>query len=390
MTKHRQGRRAHRRRRLTMEAPTFEPTFESELGESKSLVRAITYDEDSLIDEKIETLDELKKLKGTKKVMWVDVSGSSDRDILTYLADLFGVHKLALDDIGVSHRSKLVQYQSQFFLVMQQLVQTPEIQSQYIWMAIGNGFVITFHEGPWLIADYVVERLNKNMGGLRSAGADYLVYVLVDAIVDSYFPFLEMFGEQLEDIETEIIDNPQRGTVSTMHSVKRNLLMLRRAVWPIREAINALLRDGSPLFMQETIMHLRDPYDHTVQIIDFIETYRELAADLMDVYLSSISNKMNEVMKVLTIITTFFVPPTLIAGIYGMNFKTEVSPFNMPELSWYFGYPFSLSLMFAVAAATATFLWWKGWLGVMSHTHKPKNESPSNADPSSMNEQARA
>lgn len=380
MTKHRQGRRGHRRRRLSIEAPTFE----SELGDSKSVVRAIIYDKETIIDEKIETLEELRKLKDPSKVFWLDVAGSDDRDILSFIADLFGVHRFALEEVGASHRSKLVQFESQFFLVLQQLRQTPEITSQYIWMAIGQNYVITFHEGPWPIVDYAVDRLKKNMGSIRSSGADYLVYVLVDAVVDSYYPFLEVVGEQLEDIETEIIENPQRGTVTQVHTIKRNLLMLRRAIWPIREAVNALLRDGPPLFMHETILHLRDPYDHAVQIIDFIETYRELAADLMDVYLSSISNKMNEVMKVLTIITTFFVPPTLIAGIYGMNFKTEVSPFNMPELSWYFGYPFSITLMLLVALATAYFLWSKGWLGQVDDARSASDPSqrviPSYAD----------
>ena len=189
---------------------------------------------------------------------------------------------------------------------------------------------------------------------MRRLGPDYLAYAIIDSIIDGYYPMLESFGERLENIEDEILEHPDRRTMSQVHVMKRELLSMRRALFPLREALSAILRVSPESFSEDTMLHLRDCYDHVVQITDFIETYRELASDLMDVYLSSISYKLNEVMKVLTIITTICAPPTLIAGIYGMNFRTDKSPFNMPELSWYFGYPFAVILM--ILSSLAMFL----------------------------------
>ncbi len=201
------------------------------------------------------------------------------------------------------------------------------------------------------------------MGKIRASGSDYLAYRLLDGIIDGYFPVLEEFGEKLEGLEDEILEKPSRATVAQVHEVKRDFLALRRTIWPLREAISTLLRDNSNLFAKDTLIFLRDCHDHTVQIADLIESYREIGSDLMDVYLSSLSNRLSEVMKVLTIITTLCAPPTLVAGIYGMNFRTEVSPFNMPELNWYYGYPWALLLMFVLGGGTIWLVAAKGWLG---------------------------
>jgi magnesium transporter len=209
----------------------------------------------------------------------------------------------------------------------------------------------------------VRERIRKGVGRMRGAGPDYLAYALLDAIIDGYFPVLEHYGEYLEDLEDVLVHDPDEELVADIHNVKRDLLTLRRAIWPLRDALGALLREPVPLISHETHPYLRDCYDHTVQIIDLVETYRELGSGLMDMYLSSVSNRMNEIMKVLTIISTIFIPLSFIAGVYGMNFNPERSPLNMPELNWYWGYPFCLAIMGVVAAVLVGFFWRKGWLG---------------------------
>lgn len=185
---------------------------------------------------------------------------------------------------------------------------------------------------------------------------------MLDAIIDGFFPVLERYGEALEDLEEEVIVSPSRQTLQKIYHVRRELLQLRRAIWPQRDAINALIRDRSQLISPEVQIYLRDCYDHAVQVMDMVETYRELASGLMDVYLSAVSNKMNEVMKLLTVVSSIFIPLTFVAGIYGMNFNTEKSPYNMPELNWYWGYPLCLGVMGAIAFALLFLFWKRGWL----------------------------
>jgi magnesium transporter len=209
----------------------------------------------------------------------------------------------------------------------------------------------------------VRERLRKGTSHIRHAGPDYLAYSLIDAVIDGYFPVLETLGEHLESLEDDILAHPTPQSASHIHQSRRDLMALRRAIWPLREAMNMLIREPSPLVGDEARLYLRDCYDHTVRILDFVETYRELGANLMELYLSSMSQRMTEVMKVLTIIATIFIPLTFVAGIYGMNFNPDRSPFNMPELEWYFGYPFALALMAAIALVMLYYFRRKGWLG---------------------------
>jgi magnesium transporter len=221
---------------------------------------------------------------------------------------------------------------------------------------LGKNFLVTFQEFPGDCLDPVRERIRKVQGRHRSAGPDYLAYSILDAIIDGYFPVLETLGETLESLEHDIVQKTSDQTlIARIHGVKRDLLTVRRAIWPFREAVNSLFREPSPLVNEETRLYLRDCYDHTIQLIDLLETYREVAGGLVDVYLSSVSNRMNEIMKVLTIIATIFMPLSFIAGLYGMNFNTEISPWNMPELNKPFGYPMVLLLMLAVVAALLAF-----------------------------------
>jgi magnesium transporter len=231
------------------------------------------------------------------------------------------------------------------------------VETEQVSIFLGPGFVITFQEHPGDCFDPIRDRIRKGKGQIRRQGADYLMYGILDAVIDGYFPFLEQLGEVVESLEDEVVEKPTRQTLNRVHEIKRDLLNIRRSVWPLREAINALIREESELVGETTRVYLRDCYDHAIQVLDVIETYRELAGGLMDVYLSSVSNKMNEVMKVLTIIATIFIPLTFMAGIYGMNFEA------MPELKWRWSYPVLWCLMVAIAAVMLILFRRKGWLG---------------------------
>ena len=225
---------------------------------------------------------------------------------------------------------------------------------------------------------YVARAHPPGRGILRTSGPDYLAYAILDGVVDSYFPALEMLGEQIETLEDAIIADVDRGLIARIHDVKGKLLVLRRAVWPLREAFNILLRDPIPLIQPDTRIYLRDCADHTFQIMDLVDTYRELTSDLMGLYHSSLANRMNEVMQVLTVIATIFIPLTFIVGVYGMNFDTQISPWNMPELKWYWGYPAVWTVMLTIAAGLLILFQRKGWLprGRLHNLNVPADDEP--------------
>ena len=317
----------------------------------------------------------LNTLLQSWRVVWIDVDGLGNGETIEGIAKQFNIHHLVVEDILAAHqRAKLEQYGKNFFLVTHLIPDKDVIEPKQISIYIGKNFVLSFQDEAEDGLKAVRERIRNEQSLIRAHGSDYLVYAIVDTVIDSYFPVLEKLGERLEDLEDLVIENPTRESIAQIHVIKRELLILRRAVWPLREAINSLLRDGTSILGEEAILHLRDSYDHAVRVLDFIETYREVGADLMDVYLSSVSNRMNEVMKVLTIITTIFTPPMLIASIYGMTFDPNISPFNMPETKWYYGYPLALAVMLLSAFGMMTFLRWKGFLGARA-SRKPDGEA---------------
>lgn len=302
----------------------------------------------------------------TESVSWFDVAGFGSEEILQKLGDVFTLHPLLLEDVvNVPQRPKIEDYHDQLVILVQMPLLKPNGKGfwlEQVSLVVGKHYVLTVQEEPDLDCfDPVRDRIYHNKGALRNRGTDYLAYMLWDSVIDGYFPVLEAYGDRLEALETEVVRYPSEHTLSKIYKIKRELLALRRAVWPQRESINTLLRDGSPLIGKDVQVYLRDCYDHSVQIIDMVETYRELASSLMDVYLSVLSNKMNEIMKLLAIISTIFIPLTFIAGIYGMNFNTDVSPLNMPELNMYWGYPLCLGVMFIIAASLVYFFWRRGW-----------------------------
>jgi len=318
---------------------------------------------DDFEERRITSLDDLPARDGGG-VLWVNVDGLGDVALMERLGAHFGLHPLALEDaLHVPQRPKVEAYDDHIFFVTRILHLDRDLEAEQISLFLGRDFLITFQEHPGDCLEPIRERLRKGVGQIRRQGADYLMYAIVDAITDHFFPLLEHLGEVVEALEDEVVENPVRATLGRVHDIKRHLLEMRRSVWPLREATNSLLRDESPFVGETARLYLRDCYDHTVQVLEVVETYRELAGGLMDVYLSSVSNKMNEVMKVLTVIATIFIPLTFIAGIYGMNFNPERSPLNMPELNWRWGYPAVWGVMVLVTIGMLIFFRRKGWLG---------------------------
>lgn len=302
----------------------------------------------------------------TESVSWVDVQGLGSEDILKRLGRVFDLHPLVLEDlVNVPQRPKVEDYEDQLVIISRMVMpkeRATGFYSEQVSLVLGKHYLLTVQEEPEHDCfEQVRARIRSSKGIIRKQGADYLAYAILDSIIDGFFPVLEDYGEEIEELEEEVIANPTRQTLEKIYRVRRQLLALRRAIWPQRDAINSLIRDGSELISDDVRVYLRDCYDHTIQVLDMVETYRELTSGLMDVYLSAVSNRMNEIMKLLTVISSIFIPLTFIAGVYGMNFNTEVSRLNMPELNWYWGYPLCLGFMAAIAAGLIFFFWRRGW-----------------------------
>lgn len=317
------------------------------------------------VEERIEEPHEIPAFMDKWPSVWINVDGLGDRDVLQQLGTMFELHRLALEDVvNVHQRPKVEQYDEQLFFVARMVYRTEEVVTEQLSMFLGDNYLLTFQEretGDCF--DPVRDRIRKGYGRVRANGTDFLAYCLIDALVDAYFPIIESYGDHLEDLEDKVLESPGPGLVAQIHQSRRDLLVLRRAIWPLREAINSILRDRDSNFTKETRMYVRDCYDHTIQILDLVEAYRELVSDLMDVYLSSLSTRLNEVMRVLTVISTIFIPLTFVTSLYGMNFNTDKSPWNMPELNWVLGYPLVLLIMGAMAVGQLFFFWRRGWLG---------------------------
>ncbi|MFN6499863.1 MAG: magnesium/cobalt transporter CorA [Nostoc sp. DedQUE01] len=331
------------------------------------IIFLIDYNQTNFIREQIATPEECMPYLDMESISWVDVQGLGSQDILQRLGRVFKLHPLVLEDVvNVPERPKTEDYEDQLLFIARMVVpkeKTCGFYSEQVSLILGKNYLLTVQEEPEHDCfEPVRSRIEKGKGIIRSQKADYLAYALLDAIIDGYFPVLELYGERIEELEEEVIVKPTPQTLQSIYQIRRELLQLRRAIWPQRDAINSLIRDGSDLISEDVRIYLRDCYDHTVQVMDMVETYRELASGLMDVYLSAVSNKMNEIMKVLTVISSVFIPLTFVAGIYGMNFNTDKSPYNMPELNWYWGYPICLAVMGAIAVCMLLFFWRRGWL----------------------------
>jgi magnesium transporter len=310
------------------------------VGEQKaehSEIALIHYDTEQLVEEARIDIDETDVYRDQPAVTWIDVHGLHDVRLVEKIGRHFNIHPLTLEDIvNTGHRPKAEDYDAYLFVILKMLTydsQNGHVASEQVSLVLGNGFLLSFQERAGDVFNPVRERIRKGRSRIRTSSCDYLMYALMDAMVDGYFTVLERFGEKIEQLEVELLGEPTQQTLEQIHFLKRELIYSRRQVWPLREVLSTLMRDQSRLIDNANHVFLRDVYDHCVQVIDTIESLRDVLSGMLDLYLSTVSNRMNEVMKVLTIIATIFIPLTFIAGIYGMNFKF------MPELEWRWSYP---------------------------------------------------
>ncbi|MGQ9920756.1 MAG: magnesium/cobalt transporter CorA [Desulfobacca sp.] len=328
-----------------------------------SRLRLICYGAAPLVEQDNLTVAQYREWQNRPGCKWLHLAGIQDLDMLRDLGAALGLHPLALEDIlECRTSSKVEDYPGYLFIVCRLVTPGPDFSDEQISLFLGADYLLSIQETHEDYFAPIRERLRHGSGQMHQRGPDYLAYALLDYIVDAWFPRLAELGERFEELEDRLLAQPDGSLIQELQQLRRLLLRGRRILWPLREVVNNLLTQGSPLIQDHTRVYLRDCGDHAFQIIDLLENYRDLASALIDVYLSSINNRLNEIMKVLTVIATVFMPLTFIAGVYGMNFKTEVSPWNMPELGWYCGYPFALGLMAATVLAMVWYFKRKKWL----------------------------
>ena len=334
------------------------------IGEKKAgniEVTVIDYNESAVQETTLQNIEECFALKDRPSVTWINLEGVHDTALIEKLGACFQIHPLTMEDIlNTDQRPKYDDMENYVYMVLKMLQYNDkgaDIVAEQVSLILGSNFVLSFQEGIKSdVLEPLRQRIRSGKGKIRKMGADYLAYAIVDGIVDNYFVVLEKLGEQIELLEEEVVTNPQPSTLQKIHHCKQEMLYIRRCVWPLREVIASLAKRESQLIQESTELYLRDVYDHVVQIIDSVETFREMLSSMLDIYLSSLSNRMNQVMKVLTIIATIFIPLTFLAGVYGMNFK------YMPELEWHWGYPFILAVMIAVVCIMLFFFRKRKWL----------------------------
>jgi len=322
-------------------------------------INYIDYDKDSHQEKEIINIDECFKLKESPTVSWINVEGLSNIELIDQMGKIFEIHPLIQEDIVHTHqRPKIEEHEKTLYIVLKMLKYndtSQEIESEQISIVLGENYVITFQERQGDVFEPIRTRLKNELGRIRNMGADYLAYALIDIIVDNYFMILEKVSDRIEIIEEELVNQPSENTLQEIYALKNEMIFLRKSVWPLREVVNRLEKNEIQFITQSVKLYLRDVYDHTIQVIETVETIRDMLGGMLDIYLSSISNKMNEVMQVLTIIATIFIPLTFIAGIYGMNFE------YMPELGWRNGYFIVWFVMIAIAAYMVYFFKKKDW-----------------------------
>ena len=352
------------KRRKRFHPPGTQPgtlAAHAEAGDAPVRVTAFRYDA-SGCEERTVSPAEIPSLSSPEGgVLWLDVSGLSDPSVVRAIGDRFGIHPLALEDVlNVPQRSKVEWYGDRLLVVLRE-IRYPNPPEQVSFF-LADRVVVSFQERPGDAFEPVRERLRKGTGRVRAEEADFLLYSLCDSVLDAFFPTLERLGDEVEEMEERLLVSPVPETFVEIRRLKRALLEVRHAVWPARDAMNLLLIEEHVLIRPGTKVFLRDCYDHTIQLMDMVETFREMASGLVDEYMTAVSNRMNEIMKVLTVVATIFIPLTFIVGVYGMNFDTKASRYNMPELTWAYGYPALLVLMAAIAGGMLYYFRRKKWI----------------------------
>ncbi len=344
--------------------PPGTPIYVGEEEPEPAHISIITYDEQNFMEKEFTDvsdlgIDELCGYLESPDITWLNIDGL-DVNIIERLGNKMGFHPLILEDImNTTQRPKVEEYDRYIFLVLKMLSydeKKEEVYAEQVSLVLCDKYVISFQERRGDIFDSLRDRIRNSKGIIRKMGADYLGYALIDTVVDGYFVILERLGDRIEDVEDELVEAPDTDTIHDIHNLKSQMITLRKSVWPLREVINRLDRLTIQYFNATTGIYLRDVYDHTIQVIDAIETYRDLLSSMLDIYLSSISNKMNEIMKVLTIIGTIFLPLTFITGVYGMNFS------YIPELDWRYGYPLVWTIMITVIVIMILFFRRRKWI----------------------------
>lgn len=351
------------------EAPGAPPgTLIPEVGARRPVLQLIGYGPDGAEERGLRDSTDLAPLRAFLDrfpVTWINVDGLADTELVRKLGSMFDIHPLVLEDVVHPHqRAKVENYDDYLYIVTRMVDAREHLDTEQLSLILGKNYVITFQEGvPGDCLQPVRDRITRGLGQLQSSGSDYLAYALLDAVVDNYFPVLEGYHLLLERFEDQILAGTRTQVVKRVHGIKRNLITLHRSLVPLGNSLNALGRESCPFFLEETRLYLRDVKDHIRQLLDLVSSYRKIAGDLIDLQLSLSSNRMNDVMKLLTVIGSIFLPLTFITGLYGMNFDTG-APWNLPELRWQYGYVFSLCLMGVVTLGMLVFFYRKGWLSL--------------------------
>ena len=333
------------------------------MGEEKTepvRFSVLDYTAERLDETEISSAEAVLPYRDSPTSTWINVTGVHDENTIRTIGEHFGIHPLIQEDIAhTGQRPKLETYDDHVYVVSKMLYHNEEdqhLRAEQVSFVLGGNYLLSFQEDAGDVFDPVRERLRKGRGRIRGAGTDYLTYALLDVIVDHYFVILEELGSRTEEIEDEVLEDPQSETQERINNLRRDLIFMRRMTWPVRELLSQLERLDSPLWSEETRPFVRDTYDHAVQVLDLVESLRDVVGGLTDLYMTSLSNRMNEIMKVLTIIGTIFIPLTFIAGIYGMNFE------YMPELTVWYGYPIAMAVMAGIAAVLLLYFRRKEWI----------------------------
>lgn len=309
--------------------------------------------------------EECKIYLEKETITWIHFQGDVEPETMHELGEIFDLHHLALEDvINTGQRPKIDEYEENLFIVISYPIfdlENKNLTLEQISLFIGSNYVISFHPGDIDIFEPVRLRLRNHTGRIRSRGSDYLTYALIDMVIDEGYPVLEWLGDEIEQLEDELLEAPTNNSLHKLHQIKRTLILLRRMLWPQRDVLSRLVRNDNILISENNRFYFNDCYDHTIQIMELNETYRDMVTGLMEIYLSKVSFRLNEIMRVLTVIATIFIPLTFIVGLYGMNFSNDNSPWAMPELRWYYGYPIVWGVMIGVVAGMLFYFKKKKW-----------------------------
>lgn len=338
---------------------------ETDPSAQKPEIRILSYGPTELKEETLPGVSRVEPILKRRPISWINVTGLGDKRTIQEMGRIFNLHPLALEDVvNVHQQPKADFYPDSLFLVTRIPISNSRLETEQISIFVGDNFVLTFQEQSGDCFEPIRQRLRESRGRIRSAGADYLAYALLDPVVDAWFPIIENYGDTLDEIDRQITDSEARNPIPQLHNIRHELVRARRMFFRQREALGTMTRtdQSTELVTADTRIYLRDCQDHTTQIIDAIDAFRETCSDLREFHFSQVTDRTNETMRVLTVIATIFIPLSFFTGLWGMNFDTQTSPWNMPELEWQFGYPFALGLMGSIAGVMLFYFWRKGWL----------------------------